>query len=114
MTKTLVTGEIELPDDAANFTGATVYLNLEHAGMMGMPPEIAAQSIMHNVDYSGSPIAFTVAGADVGDGGKYNLRVHISMDGSDDFAKGDFITKRSYSVLENGVPDSATIAVEAV
>ena len=115
MTTTLVTGTITLPADAANFKGATVYLNLEHAGMMGMPAELAAQSIMHNVDYEGGSIAFTVAGQDVGEGGKYNLRVHISMDGSEDFAKGDYVTKRTNTVLSNGAPDEGVeVIVEAV
>lgn len=114
MTITLVEGEIILPASAEKFTGATIFLNLEHAGMMGMSPEIAAQSIMHNVDYSGSPIAFTVSGADIGEGGRYNLRVHISMEGSSDFTRGDYITKRTYPVFEDGAPDSVDVNVEAV
>jgi hypothetical protein len=111
---TLVTGEITLPANAENFSGATIYLNLEGNSPMGMAPEIAAQTIMRHVDYTGSPIPFTLAGDDVGTGGRYNLRVHISMDGSDDYSKGDYITKRTNIVLKNGAPDTATIAVEAV
>jgi hypothetical protein len=36
------------------------------------------------------------------------------MDGSDDYNNGDYITKRTNTVLKNGAPDIATIAVEAV
>ena len=111
---TLVTGEITLPANAEHFSGATLYLNLEGNSPMGMPPEIAAQTIVRDVEYTGSPIPFTLTGEDVGTGGRYNLRVHISMDGSDDYSKGDYITKRTNTVLKNGAPDTATIVVEAV
>lgn len=111
---TLVTGDITLPNNAENFSGATVYINLEANAPMGMPPEIAAQTIMRNVAYTGNPLAFTLTGDNVGTGGRYNLRVHISMDGREDFSKGDYITKSTHTVLQNGAPDSAHVTVELV
>ncbi|MDQ7027566.1 MAG: hypothetical protein Q9P44_18635 [Anaerolineae bacterium] len=111
---TLVTGTITFPDNAENFSGATLYITLEANAPIGMPPEIAAQMVMRDVAYTGSPLAFTLAGDDVGTGGRYNLRVHISMDGSQEFDKGDYITKSTHTVLQNGAPDSATIAIERV
>lgn len=111
---TLVTGQITLPDNAENFNDATIYLNLEGNAPLGMPPEIVAQTVLHDVSYKGNPIPFTLTGNDVGQGGRYNLRVHISMDGTEDFNKGDYITKRTHTVLKNGAPDTVSIAVEAV
>jgi hypothetical protein len=113
-TTTLITGQITLPANAEHFTDATIYLNLEGNTALGMPPEIAAQTVMRDVSYNGNPIPFTVTGNDVGQGGRYNLRVHISMDGNDEFNKGDYITKRTHTVLKNGAPDTVAIAVEAV
>jgi hypothetical protein len=114
MTITLVTGQITLPANAAHFSGATIYLNLEGNTPLGMPANLVAQTIVQDVSYNGNPLEFTLTGDDVGQGGRYNLRVHISMAGSAEFNKGDYITKRTHTVLKNGAPDMASIAVEAV
>jgi hypothetical protein len=105
MSTTLVTGDIVLPSDARNFKDATVYIRLEKVGMMGMPAEIVSEQVLNNVTYDGDAIGFSLDGQ-VPEDGKYNLRVHVSKDGSDDFSKGDFITKRTHHVLKNGAPET--------
>jgi hypothetical protein len=111
---TLVTGEIELPANTDSFSGATVYVSLESVGMMDMPSESVAQSTQRNVSYSGSVLSFSVDGS-LGDAiGPFNLRAHVSMHGSDDVQKGDYLTKRTYTVLKENNPEHVSVKVDKV
>ena len=110
----LVTGEIEFPQDTGTFSGATAYLSLESVGMMDMPSTIIVENTLDNVSYDGSSISFEIKGTLDGSVRPLNLRVHISMHGSDDVQKGDYLTKRTYSVLKDSNPEHITVKVDRV
>lgn len=111
---TLVTGEINFPDGTGNFSNATLRVQLESIGMMDMPAEVVAESIQQHVAYTGQSLSFEVDGDVAGATGPFNLRVHLSMSGADDIAKGDYITKRSHTVLKERNPDYVQVEVEKV
>lgn len=93
----VINGQIHLPAHTHNFSGATVYVRLENIGMMDAPATIAEQVVLRNFSYSGNSIPFSIKTESSG----ANVRVHISMDGSDEFEKGDYITKQSYPAQAN-------------
>lgn len=111
--ETLVTGEIT-PADGSHFEDATVYVRLENVSMMDAPAAVLSEQILHNVDFSGKSIPFELVGAPPDNpNGRYNVRVHISMTGSNEFSKGDYITKRSYPV-ESGKARNLQVKVERI
>ena len=110
----LVTGEIEFPQGTAPFSGATAYISLESVGMIDMPSTVVVEQTLNNVSYGGSNLSFELNGTVDENSGGLNMRVHISMQGSDDVQKGDYLNKRTYTVLKNGYPDKVTVAVDEV
>ena len=109
----LVSGTIELPQDTDDFSNATIYVRLVSANIMGMPAETLAESSDSGIEYNGYPLPFSLDGTVDGDG-SYNLQIHISLDGTDDVQKGDFVTKRVHPVLKENNPDRVTVKVEKV
>lgn len=114
MATTLVTGEIVLPAGTEPFSGATATVSLESVGLMDMPATIINKRTLSNVSYSGAAIPFTLEGTMPESGGHYNVRAHVSVDGSGDIRKGDYITKRAYRVLQNGTPETVRLQVDKV
>lgn len=111
----LVLGEIELPQDTASFSGATLYVTLESIGMMDMPSTVLAQNITTNLRYDGSNIAFELDTTNIPDNvDSLNIRAHISMQGVDDVQKGDFVSKRSYRVQKENPVQPLSVTVEPV
>lgn len=111
---TLVTGEVELANSTEEFSGATLFVSLESVGMMDMPSEVIVESVQRGINADDAPFSFTLSG-DVGDSsGPFNVRAHISMDGSDDVSKSDYLTKRNYTVLKENNPDYIVVKVEKV
>ena len=108
----IVTGTIELPQGSDSFSGATIYISVESTGMMDMPSTVMAQSTLNNVSYNGSAIPFEVNGTLDDDAGHLSLRVHISMPGTDDVQKGDYITKRQHNL--SGSSNRMNVRVERV
>ncbi|GAB5494548.1 MAG: hypothetical protein Phog2KO_47630 [Phototrophicaceae bacterium] len=110
---TLVTGNIELPD-SADFSGATLFVSVESIGMMDMPATVIAETILGSIDSNNQPFSFSIDGTVGNSEGPFNLRAHMSLDGSKDVRKGDYITKRTYTVLKTNDPDYIEVKVEKV
>ena len=110
----LVTGEVELPKSTETFSGATLFVSLESVGLMDMPSEVIVESVQRGINADNAPFSFSLEG-DIGDSsGPFNVRAHISMDGSDDVRQGDYLTKRNYTVLKENNPDYVVVKVERV
>lgn len=109
----LVTGKITF-DDGVSFNDATVYIRLENVSMMDAPAGVIAEQVIKNTTYDGNPIPFELLGnVSADDRERFNVRVHVSMDGSSEFQKGDFITKRSYTV-PNGRARDLVVKVDKI
>lgn len=110
----LISGTIAFPPGTEQFVGATLYVMVEDAGMMGAPANFIAQHTQRNVSYEGSPLRFSLEGNMPPPSNHYNLRVLVSFSGSNEIERGDYITKQRYSVLQDGAPDTAQVQVERV
>ena len=110
----IVTGEVELPSSAEAFSGASLFISLESVGLMDMPAQVIVETVQRRIDADDAPFSFSLDG-DIGDSsGPFNVRAHISMDGSGDVRKGDYLTKRNYTVLKENNPDYVIVKVEKV
>jgi uncharacterized lipoprotein YbaY len=112
----LVSGEIAFGGDAAAFSGATVYVRVDDVSLMDVPTTLISQQILENVDFQpGQTIPFEVYGRKpLDDHARYQLSVHVSLSGSADVEKGDYITMESYPVLTQGYPDEVHVVVRRV
>jgi|GEM_PF-4229979 len=111
---TLVTGNIEFPANTDSLSGLTVYVRLESVGLMDMPAETITETTLRDVSYDGSALSFSLDG-NIGDSpGPFNVQVHVSLQGSGNVQKGDYVTKRTHYVLKENNPDHITVKVEQV
>lgn len=109
----LVTGEITFQGETSTFSGAVLRVRLENTGMMDAPAEIVSEQVTENVS-SGDPLSFQLRGELPDERSQYNVRAHISMDGSADIQKGDYVSKQSYPVLTHGNPNHVQVQVSRV
>jgi uncharacterized lipoprotein YbaY len=111
-----VTGEIVFPE-GAEFTGATVFVQLIDSGMMDTSASALAEQIIRNFSYriGDPPLKFELRpNANLNEQAFLAVTAHISMTGKDDVEMGDYMTMQSYPVLNHGYPDSVTIEVRRV
>src|SRR5262245_42826717 len=109
----LVEGKIVFDGDVPAFSGATLRVRVEDVSRMDAPAGVPGEFVKV-ISYDGTPIPFKVSGQSPDQSHRYNVRVHISIDGSDDIKKGDFITTQSYPVLTHGAPGNITVHVKKV
>ncbi len=115
--KPLVHGKIVFGENSPTLNGATVYVRLEDTALMDAPSRVLTEETIENVSYAGAgSIDFTLDGELPTDktGMSYTVSAHVSMDGTKDITKGDYITKQAYPVLRKKYPDEVTITVEKV
>lgn len=110
----LLEGTIVFAASAPAFVGATVRVFLEDVSIMDAPAPVIAEHVEHQVTYAGHPLAFKLFGEIPHTEHHYNVRVHISRDGSADIKAGDFITMQSYPVLTHGYPETIQVEVRAI
>lgn len=110
----LVSGHVYFAENIEPFAG-TLRVILEDVGRMDVAAPILAEHTQANFHYEGKPVAFTLRGHLPSDGGqRFNVRVHVSRDGSDEFKKGDYITTESYPALTPGGPSHVDVKVQAI
>jgi uncharacterized lipoprotein YbaY len=112
----LVSGEIAFGDDAEPFSAAMAFVRVDDVSMTDVPTTFLSQQVIENVAYQpGHTIPFTVYGRKPDDDrARLQLSVHISLHGSDDVAKGDYITMESYPVVTQGHPSEVRVFVRRV
>lgn len=98
MVQTLVSGEIQFPENTPHFGKATVFVKLMDTGIMDGQLKVVSEMTMPFADYTGYPIAYMLEGDDVGNRNNLSVHVHISLNGSDSIDKGDYITKQRYNL----------------
>jgi hypothetical protein len=111
---TIISGVITFPEETPAFSSATVYVRLEDTSRADAPAQTALQSVQRSVRYSGGTLPFSIEGKLPETGQTLTIRVHVSMSGSSDFQRGDYINKRAYRIERNALPVVMTVAVEAV
>jgi len=110
----LLSGHVIFSGETQPFTG-TLRVILEDVGRMDVAAPVIAEYSQDDFRYEGKPVAYTLRGELPTDGGqRFNVRVHVSRDGSDDFKKGDYITMQSYPALTPGGPSHIDVTVQPV
>jgi hypothetical protein len=110
----LLSGHIYFADDTKPFTG-TLRVVLENVARMDAPAPVIAETVHEDFRYEGKPVPYTLRGEIPADGGqRFNVRVHVSRDGSEDFKSGDYITTESYPALTPGGPSHLDVKVQAI
>lgn len=110
----LVTGTIEFPANTESFTDVTIYIRLESVGLLDMPAHIITESTQRNISYEGSALPFSLNGDVTDNPGPFSVQVHVSLHGTGNVKKGDYVTKRAHNVLQNKNPDHIIVRVEKV
>lgn len=105
-----ITGKIVFPDNTPHFTGAQVAVRVMDTGMMDAPAAHISEQLMTDVAYTGQPLSFSIE-ADLTSTGRPTISAHVSLDGTGDLAKGDYITKSAYAATEG---QAVTLSVERV
>lgn len=110
----LLNGHVQFAEGTKPFTG---YLRvvLEDTGRIDMAAPVLAEYSEDNFRYEGHPVPYTIRGAVAANSTHhYNVRVHISQDGSDDFKSGDYITTQSYPVSSLGASTHIDVTVQRI
>ena len=87
----LVSGQVIL-NGTLSFTGATVYVRLEDVTRVDVPSVIVAEQIIQDVSYDADnqqEIAFHLTGTAPDPRARYNVRVHVDVNGDERISQGD-------------------------
>ena len=96
----LVTGQIYFDESAKQFTGATLRVKLEEVSRA----DAAAREISRLVipEFSCSrgdpPLDFALSAGRINPDHRYEVRVHLDLNGNGEYTPGDQITTQSYPV----------------
>jgi hypothetical protein len=112
--RVLLSGNVHFAEDTKPFTG-TLRVILEDVGRMDTAAPVIAEYKQENFRYEGQPVPYTLRGALSTDGGqRYNVRAHVSRDGSDEFKSGDYITTENYPALTPGGPSRIDVTLQGI
>ncbi len=110
-------GEVRFKDVASSFDDATVYVRLQSKNEGTASTEPVAEQVIHKVSVdSANPgrVAYSLQYPELRAGTKYEINIHVDVDGSGDVGVGDFINKTDYPVTASGRNPFLRITVEAV
>lgn len=106
-----ISGQIAFPAHA-DFVGATAYIKLEDVSMPGGLADVVASQAIKNVS-SDDALTFELEST-LDPRNRYNVRVHISLSGNEDYQPGDWLSKQSYPIAEGNLLSKLLINVEKI
>ena len=109
-----ISGEIRFAAGTPSFSGATITIRLEDTRLMDAPARVLAKQTLHHVSYSGQDIPFSFDAPQPDEHARCNIGVHISLQGSDEIRKGDYITKQMVPILAQSYGPEVKVLVEQV
>ncbi len=113
----VVEGEIRFPEGSPPFLGATVRVSLLDVTRADAPSRPVAEQTIRDFSHQGGAgggVRFALRGERLDVRTRYEVRVHVDVDGDGKVSRGDYITTESYPVLTFGHPDRVTIRVRRV
>jgi uncharacterized lipoprotein YbaY len=108
----LVRGTIVFGDDGS-VRDATVRVQLEDVSRIDATAPVVAEQVMRGVG-GGVPIEFVLHGGSLDPRARYNVRVHVDVNGDGQVSVGDYVSTRSAAVTAGSVPATVSIAVSRV
>lgn len=108
-----VQGEISFEDSSAAFEDATVHLRLEDVRVVDAAARVVSWIALPHVSAPppGGRIPFVLPAGAAAPGERYNVRVHVDVDGDGEVGVGDFVTFQSHPVV---VGDHVSVVVRRV
>jgi uncharacterized lipoprotein YbaY len=116
-TGAVIKGKIIFKDKASSFTGATLYAYLEDVSLADAASVVLGKYVERNVNFNGETsafLSFKIEYKDLDFRNRYEIRVHIDVDGDGEVSKGDFINMQSYPVITRGYPTDISILIQQV
>ena len=101
--------------DVQDVRHATVYLRLEEVGRSDAPSRIVAEQVLRDIAYQrGVPLQLELRGAAPPGGGRYQVRVHVDVDGDGQVSPGDYVSTEHYPVIPSGAATQLQVRVHRV
>lgn len=113
----VVRGEIVFEDDAAAFSGATLYVTLEDVTYADSKAVIVGKIVKENVAYDPAapqPLTFELPVEVHERNALYNIRAHFDLDGDGQISRGDYLSTQSYPVITKGHPLEVSVRVKRI
>jgi uncharacterized lipoprotein YbaY len=114
----IVRGQVRFERDAPTFVDATIRVRLEDVTQADAPAQVVAEQVIPGVSYVGrseASVSFALESVErLDERARYNLRVHVDIDGTGRVTPGDFITTESYPIHPGARPVELTVFVRRV
>jgi uncharacterized lipoprotein YbaY len=113
----LVKGEIILSQELSSFSGATANVYLEDVTFIDASSSYISKQVIPNINHQIGIINRVEFALNVNfydENAKYIITVHVSINGSQEIQRGDFITMESYRVLTFGYPHQVSVYVKEI
>jgi hypothetical protein len=100
----LVTGQIWFDESAGPFIGATLRIKIEEVSRADAAArEVSKLVIPNRSNKPGDPpFEFAIKPGPINPAHRYELRIHLDLNGDGEYTPGDQITMQSYPVLTRG------------
>lgn len=114
--KSRVTGRIWFDDAAGPFTGAVLRVKLEEVSRADAPAREISRVVFPNYSHSPDepPADFSMEFERIDPSHRYEVRVHLDINGNDQYSAGDQITVQSYPVLTKGYPNAIEVRLQQI
>ncbi|MEO5650029.1 MAG: YbaY family lipoprotein [Ginsengibacter sp.] len=116
-TDSVINGKITFEEKASSFIGATLHVYLEDVSMADAASVIVGRYVEKKVNFNGETsgfLSFKINYKDLDSGNRYEIRVHIDVNGDGGVSKGDYINVQSYPVITQGYPTDISIRLQQV
>lgn len=112
----MLSGQIVFDDAAPPFAGATIHVRVEDVSRADAASIEAARLDLPGVSHAPGqpPLEFAVDAGELDGAARYEVRVHVDMDGSGVMKAGDQISMTSIPVLTRGSPDRVRVQVRSI
>jgi putative lipoprotein len=114
----IVQGQVQFEPDAPAFANATIRVRLEDVTLADAPARVVAEQVIPGVSHvgrSGAAVPFSLESTEgLDERARYNLRVHVDIDGTGRVTPGDFVTQESYPVHPGAPLVELTVFVRRV
>lgn len=112
-----VSGELAIPEALAISPSTVAYVDLVDTTLADQASLLIKRQVIPHVDKEigpGRKLKFQLAIASPDPRRSYEVRAHVSVDGSETMSVGDATTMQSYPVLTFGYPTVANVATRLI
>ena len=111
-----VSGRIRFDDHAGPVHDATVRVRLEDVSQADAPSRQVSYLEIPNYSHTpgDEPLEFTITACSLDPARRYSIRVHLDLDGSGEYSRGDQITTQSYPVTTHGYPNTVEVQLHQI